>query len=175
VPLYDNLTGLANRQLLADRLSQALVQAHRSDSFVSVLFIDLDQFKPVNDTLGHGIGDELLQAVANRLESCVRRSDTVGRYGGDEFIISLVYMTEAANAAACAEKILSRINVPFEVQGHQLRISASIGIASSSNKSTDSAVIPQTVDITSYVSGEVWRGQQLLDLLSLAPYRLMRS
>jgi hypothetical protein len=77
---------------------------------------------------------------------------------------------QAANAAACAEKILSRINVPFEVQGHQLRISASIGIASSSNKSTDSAVIPQNVDITSYVSGEVWRGQQLLDLLSLASY-----
>jgi GGDEF domain-containing protein len=92
-----------------------------------------------------------------------------------KFADQAVYMTETANAAACAEKILSRINVPFEVQGHQLRISASIGIASSSNKSIDSAVIPQNVDITSYVSCEVWRGQQLPDLLSLAPYWLMRS
>jgi diguanylate cyclase (GGDEF)-like protein/PAS domain S-box-containing protein len=127
--LYDNLTGLPNRSLLGDRLDQAVERTHRTGGTVALLFLDLDRFKPVNDSLGHAIGDQLLKLVANRLLMCVRSSDTVSRYGGDEFVIMLPDIAHPEDAAKCAQKVIAAINAPFEVDGHSLQIGASIGIA----------------------------------------------
>ena len=128
--LYDNLTGLPNRSLFADRLAQAVERTHRTGGAVALLFIDLDRFKPVNDSYGHAIGDQLLRQAANRLLTCVRSSDTVSRHGGDEFVIMLPDVAHPEDVEKCAQKILTAINAPFQVDGHHLQIGASIGIAS---------------------------------------------
>ena len=148
--LYDSLTGLPNRTLLADRLSHALDKAQRNRKVVSLLFIDLDRFKPVNDTLGHAIGDQLLQAVARRLQACVRCSDTVSRHGGDEFVIILAELADARHAARCAEEVILAIGAPFDIGQHQLRISASIGIAGSVHGSTGAAALLKNADTAMY-------------------------
>jgi diguanylate cyclase (GGDEF)-like protein/PAS domain S-box-containing protein len=127
--LHDPLTDLPNRTLLADRVEQALALAHRHRTPVAVLFIDLDHFKSVNDTLGHDVGDALLCEVSQRLLHCVRGSDTVSRIGGDEFVVLLAGASEPEDAAACAEKLLRALNMPYDVSGHRLDITASIGIA----------------------------------------------
>ncbi|WP_298013017.1 diguanylate cyclase [uncultured Castellaniella sp.] len=126
---YDQLTGLPNRGLLYDRLRTALAMARRERERLSVLYIDLDRFKPVNDTLGHSVGDLLLQEVANRLMQCVRESDTVARIGGDEFVVLLQRAPEAGQAAAIAAKIHEAMSRPFILDGHTLSIAPSIGIA----------------------------------------------
>jgi diguanylate cyclase (GGDEF)-like protein/PAS domain S-box-containing protein len=126
---HDPLTGLPNRTLLQDRLSQALIKGNRNESLVAVLFIDLDKFKPINDTLGHRMGDLLLQAVAERLKGCVREEDTVARLGGDEFTIVLEDLYVAEDAAKVAQKIISTLFQPFVIEGHKLNIGASIGIS----------------------------------------------
>ena len=126
---YDPLTDLPNRALLADRLATALAQARRRDEVVSVLFVDLDDFKAINDTLGHGVGDGVLKVVSQRIRDLLRDEDTVGRQGGDEFtVIARVANPQAAGVVA--GRILESISAALEVDGHQLRISASIGIAS---------------------------------------------
>ncbi len=126
---YDLLTGLPNRALLNDRLGQALVQAGRRQSMVGVLFIDLDRFKTVNDSLGHGVGDTLLEKVAQRLRDTVRAGDTVSRSGGDEFVVMLPDLREVREASAVAQKIMEAINRPFEVEAQELRVTPSIGIS----------------------------------------------
>lgn len=126
---YDTLTELPNRRLLADRLNQALAQAKRYRRSLAVMFLDLDRFKTVNDTLGHDAGDELLKQVASRLISCVRSGDTVSRQGGDEFVIILAEISQASDATVVAEKILDLLHRPFAVLGHTLEITVSIGIA----------------------------------------------
>ncbi len=123
--LYDPLTQLPNRKLFNDRLHHALAQAKRDKDRIAVMFIDLDKFKPVNDSFGHEIGDLLLVQVAERLIECVRESDTVARLGGDEFVVLLA----GGGEAVVAEKILDAMASPFHVAGHQLHISSSIGIA----------------------------------------------
>lgn len=126
---YDQLTGLPNRGLLYDRLKSALSIAHRERVQMSVLYLDLDKFKHVNDTLGHGVGDLLLQAVARRLEQCMRKSDTVARIGGDEFVVLLRSIREPAQATRVAEKIRCALCLPFTLGDHDLLIVPSIGIA----------------------------------------------
>lgn len=130
---YDPLTGLPNRRLLLDRLKQALASSTRSQRYGALLFIDLDNFKVLNDTLGHHIGDLLLQQVARRLVTCVREGDTVARLGGDEFVLMLEDLSENPQEAATqtetvGEKILATLNQPYQLDGHQCHSTPSIGI-----------------------------------------------
>jgi diguanylate cyclase (GGDEF)-like protein len=126
---HDALTGLPNRTLLADRVGQAIARAHRRGGKLAVLFLDLDRFKNVNDSLGHAIGDLLLTAVATRIQTCLREEDTAARLGGDEFIISLPDVADAAEAASVAGRILAELARPFAIGEHQLHADGSIGIA----------------------------------------------
>ena len=126
--LHDGLTDLPNRVLLRDRLEQALAAAQPGES-VSVLYLDLDRFKQVNDTLGHAAGDALLIAVAARIRSCVRKTDTVARIGGDEFIVVQVSTDPLNEAALLAERFVETISAPYEILGHQVHVGVSIGIA----------------------------------------------
>jgi diguanylate cyclase (GGDEF)-like protein/PAS domain S-box-containing protein len=126
---FDTLTGLPNRRMLLDRLDQALSQAKRHERALAVMFLDLDNFKKINDTLGHDAGDELLKEVAVRLKTCVRSGDTVARQGGDEFIIVLAEITEPGDAARVAEKILVVLAAPVLVAEQALQATTSIGIA----------------------------------------------
>jgi diguanylate cyclase (GGDEF)-like protein/PAS domain S-box-containing protein len=148
--LYDNLTGLPNRTLLVDRLIQAIERAYRNGGSVVLMFLDLDCFKPVNDSQGHAIGDELLRAVASRLLSCVRHSDTVSRYGGDEFVILLADVADADDAARCGDKIIALINEPFDLGGHSLRVGASIGVASYPQHAREAGLLIKYADIAMY-------------------------
>ncbi|HTH44259.1 MAG TPA: EAL domain-containing protein [Oxalicibacterium sp.] len=125
----DALTGLANRNLLRDRLGQAVSFAYRYGHPIWVMFVDLDRFKFVNDTLGHQAGDTLLKAVAARLESCVRETDTVSRVGGDEFVLVLTERTEAGLTTGIAQRIMDAIAKPLDIHGHEFFISCSIGVA----------------------------------------------
>lgn len=126
---HDPLTRLPNRTLFQERLSRALTRANRNQSMVALLFIDLDFFKQVNDTLGHLAGDILLQQVADRLASCVRQGDTVARLAGDEFTVILEDISEPRDGAVVAHKILGLLAEPFDLQGNEARISSSIGVA----------------------------------------------
>ena len=125
---HDALTDLPNRLLMFDRLEIAIASARRHDTRIAVLFIDLDSFKQINDTLGHPVGDEVLKLVARRLQGAVRDSDTVSRHGGEEFLVLLPDVSQAADAAVIAEKLLAAISAPCQVAGHRLELSASIGI-----------------------------------------------
>ena len=126
---HDFLTGLPNRLLLTERLSQAIGQAQRHQRQVGVLFLDVDYFKNVNDSLGHEIGDRLLQSVAGRLLSCVRSTDTVCRLGGDEFVILLAEIQQQQDAAQVAEKLLAALVVAHRIDEHDIHVSLSIGIS----------------------------------------------
>jgi diguanylate cyclase (GGDEF)-like protein/PAS domain S-box-containing protein len=125
---YDQLTGLANRVLFAEHLSQAMRQAHRNGKRMVLLLIDLDRLKRINDTLGHMLGDKLLQDTALRLKGCVRDNDTVARLGGDEFTIVLPEITQVQDAAIVAGKVVTSLSQPFRLEGREVFISASIGI-----------------------------------------------
>lgn len=111
--LYDSLTGLPNRMLLDDRMAQAASCAERGRKSFALMFVDLDRFKPVNDSFGHRVGDELLKAVAQRLAGCVRKSDTVARTGGDEFVVVLSEIGDPKDAATVSGKILLELSRPF--------------------------------------------------------------
>ncbi|MFA5916564.1 MAG: diguanylate cyclase, partial [Burkholderiales bacterium] len=126
---HDGLTGLPNRTLLHDRLQQALAQAQRGRHRVAVMFLDLDRFKSINDTLGHAVGDELLKQVAHRLSSVVRAVDTVSRLGGDEFVIVLHEMLSPDDVVQVAEKIVHALETVVTIDSHQLRVTSSIGIS----------------------------------------------
>ncbi|MDE2584825.1 MAG: PAS domain S-box protein, partial [Betaproteobacteria bacterium] len=147
---YDPLTQLPNRTLFLDRLSQALVQAHRRDSRVGVLFIDLDKFKPVNDTYGHQVGDELLRQVAHRIRSNTRDEDTVARLGGDEFVVLLPTIQGEADCLKVADKILESLIYPFRLGEVIAEISASIGIALSPQDGTSAEVLVKKADAAMY-------------------------
>ncbi|MBP0594737.1 EAL domain-containing protein [Paraburkholderia sp. LEh10] len=128
---YDSLTGLPNRALLLDRIGQAAVRARRRNAMVGLIFVDLDHFKRVNDSLGHHAGDRLLIAASERLQQCLRPTDTVARLGGDEFVMLLEHLgSEAVNEGiAVAERILEQLNQPFDLDGKQYRVGASLGLA----------------------------------------------
>src|SRR5207302_2502926 len=125
---FDALTGLPNRNLFQDRLTQAMALAKRNDWPMAVLYIDLDRFKLVNDTLGHGAGDKLLKEAAGRLRSCIRASDTVGRLGGDEFAAILSELAKPGDAGLVAQKIVDAFKRPFDLEGKETYVSASVGV-----------------------------------------------
>ena len=154
---HDGLTGLPNRVLLLDRIKQALAHDVRYDTHAAVLFIDLDQFKIINDSLGHDIGDLLLIEVATRLLSCVRDEDTVARQGGDEFIILLPDIPEADHADIVGSTILESIIQPYNVRGHELHISASIGISVFPEDSRDVNTLMKNSDTAMYRAKESGR------------------
>ena len=150
--LHDNLTGLPNRALFNDRLEAAVLRSRRSGSCSAVLFIDLDRFKPVNDSLGHAVGDQLLIAVAQRLLAGTRSSDTVCRYGGDEFVILLAEIAHPEDASLYASKLKAAFSTPFEVCGHQLLVTASIGIACFPESTSNANELVQCADTAMYES-----------------------
>lgn len=147
---HDGLTGLPNRALLHDRLGQALEQAQRDKKRSAVMFIDLDRFKSINDTLGHAVGDELLQAVAQRLKSVVRAVDTVSRFGGDEFVIVLHEIASPDDAVLVAEKILAVLSPPVCLAGSVIRITPSIGIAVYPDDGMDAVMLMKNADTAMY-------------------------
>jgi diguanylate cyclase (GGDEF)-like protein/PAS domain S-box-containing protein len=147
---HDSLTDLPNRLLLNDLFTQALMTAKRHDTVLAVLYLDLDRFKHINDSLGHAAGDRLLQAVALRLNECVRASDTVCRLGGDEFVIVLSEVAHAEDAAVCAEKILANLRVPSVIDGQEIYISSSIGIAIFPGDGTEVEVLLKNADSAMY-------------------------
>ncbi len=147
---HDFLTGLPNRMLLTERLSQAIGLAHRHHKQVALLFLDLDYFKHINDSLGHAIGDQLLQSVAHRLTACVRSTDTVCRQGGDEFVILLAEIEEPEAAAVVAEKLLAALGVPQHIGGHELHVTLSIGISIYPDDGSDVDTVIQNADTAMY-------------------------
>jgi diguanylate cyclase (GGDEF)-like protein/PAS domain S-box-containing protein len=147
---HDSLTELPNRTLLNDRLSHAITVARRHQAGLAVLYLDLDRFKNINDSLGHLVGDHLLKSVALRLSGCVRESDTVGRLGGDEFVIVLSEMTRAQDAAVCAEKLLQAVRVPHVMDSHELHVTASIGVSVYPEDGGDIETLLQNADSAMY-------------------------
>lgn len=147
---HDLLTHLPNRALLKDRLELAITQGSRNKARLAVMFLDLDRFKVVNDTLGHSMGDRLLKAVANRLQSCLRRGDTLSRFGGDEFTLLLPEIRTRDDVVVIAGKILDRLNSPFVIDGHELFVGASIGIAMYPEGGSTAEALIQNADIAMY-------------------------
>lgn len=150
----DLLTGLPNRILMLDRLEHAIDTALRHGTRLAVLFIDLDHFKPVNDTLGHAAGDEVLQIVAHRLEATVRGSDSVSRHGGDEFLVLLGDIAHTSDAARIAAKMLTALAANSPVDGHAVMLSASIGIAVYPQDGTDAEALISCADAAMYSAKE---------------------
>jgi len=146
----DPLSGLPNRLLLNDRLQHALAMARRREDCVGVMFIDLDRFKHVNDSLGHEVGDDLLRAVADRFSSCLRESDTLARLGGDEFVVVLDPLSSADDARMVADKILRCLSDPFSVGPHTLVTSASIGVSVFPTDADDAATLMRHADTAMY-------------------------
>lgn len=147
---HDALTGLPNRLLLTDRLSQSIVRAERHPALQAVIFIDLDHFKQINDSLGHTAGDELLKAVASRLLTCVRHEDTVARLGGDEFILLLEQLKDINAVTRLAEEILATFVTPFEVDGRSFSVSASVGISLYPNDGDNPETLLRNADAAMY-------------------------
>jgi diguanylate cyclase (GGDEF)-like protein/PAS domain S-box-containing protein len=155
---HDVVTNLPNRLLLNDRITQSIALAHRQNRPIAVLFLDLDNFKNINDSLGHAAGDELLQSVSKRLISCVRASDTVSRQGGDEFAILLPEITHAQDAATCAGKIILALHAPHSVGTRTLHIGASIGISLYPKDGEDAGSLIKSADTAMYHAKERGRG-----------------
>jgi diguanylate cyclase (GGDEF)-like protein/PAS domain S-box-containing protein len=147
---HDFLTGLPNRMLLNDRVTQAIVMAQRHEQQVAVLFLDLDGFKNINDSLGHMIGDKLLQSVTKRLMNCARASDTVSRQGGDEFVVLLSEVAHAKDAAIAAMRILDAVAEPHSVDNHDLHITTSVGISVYPEDGLDANTLIQNADTAMY-------------------------
>jgi diguanylate cyclase (GGDEF)-like protein/PAS domain S-box-containing protein len=150
----DPLTELPNRVLLADRLAQGIAAAQRNQRSIALLFIDLDRFKNINDSLGHEVGDLVLKGAAARLVACVRQGDTLARIGGDEFVMVLEGLRHAEDAAQVAAKILSALSQPFEVAGHSLITSCSIGISIFPDDAPDERTLMKNADIAMYHAKE---------------------
>lgn len=154
---HDTLTGLPNRRLLEDRLEQALVRAKRQHLLVAILFVDLDRFKLVNDTLGHRVGDLLLQAVATRLRELLREGDTVSRVGGDEFVLVLPDMHSTEAAGDIAQKLLDALAQPYPIDGHDLLATPSIGISIFPKDGTDVDTLISRADTAMYHAKQMGR------------------
>ncbi len=151
---YDTLTNLANRTLFHERLLHAIDHAQRRNSCAALMYLDLDQFKRVNDTLGHEAGDKLLREVATRLKECVRKEDTVGRNGGDEFTVLLYDIKTPNDAGNVAEKILQRLRMPIDLNGHPLVVTTSIGITIIPNDGTVPNELMKNADLAMYRAKE---------------------
>lgn len=163
---HDPLTDLPNRALFSNRVQQAIADASRDRTRLAVFFVDLDHFKSVNDSLGHSVGDLLLQAAAQRLQACVRKSDTVARMGGDEFVVVMPGIEDSHFALALAEKIRLALCEPFDLNGHQCAIvSSSIGVAIYPEHGTDELELARNADNAMYQAKAKGRnGVQLFQL-----------
>lgn len=149
---HDALTGLANRALFQDRLQGIMARVRREHARFALLYIDLDNFKDVNDEYGHGVGDQLLQEVARRLRGCIRESDTIARFGGDEFVVLLDSIVLPNHALHVARKINAALTVPFDLQGQQLPIKPSIGVAVYPENGDNEAELLRYADEAMYAS-----------------------
>jgi len=159
---HDPLTGLPNRRLLYDRLEQALARAHRADEMAAVLLVDLDSFKPVNDTHGHKAGDDVLRITADRLKGCLRSIDTVARFGGDEFVVLLDGLTSPEDVAAVAAKIIDAVGRPISPPwsaAPDVRIGCSIGVAIYPQDGTDPDLLIRLADAAMYRAKQSGRGR----------------
>jgi len=166
---HDILTGLPNRMLFTDRLVLAIAQAKRHQRIMAVMMLDLDGFKTVNDTHGHHIGDQLLQSVGERLTRTLREGDTLARMGGDEFMVLLPVIKEAANSSQIADKILSAFRQPFFCEGNKLFTSASIGIAVYPADGDDMDTLTKNADTAMYQAKSTGRNQYCLYGSAAAP------
>ncbi len=163
---HDPLTKLPNRALFSDRLQQELAHAKRQNGRFALIFLDLDHFKPINDNCGHAVGDQLLQQMAQRLRAAVRASDTVGRIGGDEFVVLMAELGDTDDALNLAEKIGSAARQPFSINGTQLRISCSLGIAIYPADGNDEITLTKRADEAMYRAKDKGRdGIELADPL----------
>lgn len=151
---HDALTGLPNRALFDDRLRQAVSQARRDQTRLALLFVDLDEFKVVNDTCGHHMGDLLLTAAAKRMQACVRHADTVGRLGGDEFVVLLTHVDQEQDALLVAEKICNALCLPFDLDDRHLLVASSIGVAIYPDHGRDEATLSKSADAAMYLAKE---------------------
>src|SRR5436309_12057425 len=154
---HDALTGLPNRLLFRDRIDIALAHAKRHRTAAAVMFLDLDQFKLVNDSLGHTVGDALLQEVATRLVLSIRADDTVARMGGDEFTVLLTDVKDSGSSAVVAQKLLDSISQPMVIEGHELYVTTSIGIARSPEDGLDAETLLKRADGAMYRAKEAGR------------------
>jgi diguanylate cyclase (GGDEF)-like protein/PAS domain S-box-containing protein len=169
---HDLLTKLPNRALLRDRLSLAISQAKRDDDMLAVMFLDLDRFKNINDTLGHIVGDELLQQVSARLKSCIREGDTLARFGGDEFTLLLPKISKVnEDISRVAEKIINELKAPFHIDGNELYVSTSIGISIYPRDGTNIDSLIKYADIAMYhVKDQGKNGYQFYNNEMTTPY-----
>ncbi|CAA7612987.1 PAS-domain containing protein [Magnetospirillum sp. SS-4] len=156
---FDSLTGLANRHSLESRLEQSLADSRRHETRLAVLFLDLDRFKSVNDTLGHAVGDELLIEVSRRLQSCVRESDIVARLGGDEFVVVVSDFGDPADVVVILDKIIAQVGAPVVVGPHRLTTSTSIGIGVFPDDGGDRATLMKNADVAMYHAKTAGRGR----------------
>jgi diguanylate cyclase (GGDEF)-like protein len=148
--LNDPLTGLANRRLLDDRMAVALVHAQRNKSAMAVIYLDLDGFKEINDSLGHGVGDVLLKMVAKRLQTTVREEDTVARLGGDEFAIALWHVSGPEYAASAAERAIAAVSQPYEIEDQTVNITISAGVSIYPENGEDAVTLMKNADLALY-------------------------
>lgn len=153
---YDSLTGLPNRTMLYDRIEQGIAHVDRNHTELALLFLDLDRFKTVNDSLGHGVGDRLLAAAAERIKKALRGHDTVSRQGGDEFLVALLDVDEESSSRV-ASKIMQLVSEPFIIEGHELRITPSIGIALYPRDGQDAEMLIRNADAAMYYAKEKGR------------------
>ena len=156
---HDDLTGLPNRILLNDRINTELAHARRQKSMMALLFLDLDRFKLINDSLGHAIGDQLLRVISRRLKNCVRDEDTIARLGGDEFMILLPRITSSSDAGRVGRKITEALVEPVSCNGHEIHITTSIGISIYPFDSTDVETLIKNADISMYRAKELGRNK----------------
>jgi diguanylate cyclase (GGDEF)-like protein len=154
---HDFMTDLPNRSLLNDRITQAISFARRYRKQLAVMFVDLDLFKRINDSLGHAVGDRLLQEVAGRIVACVRRSDTVARHGGDEFVVLLSQVGHAEDAVFIARKILSSLSTGYLIDKKHLQINASIGVSTYPDDGHDAETLINRADTAMYEAKKLGR------------------
>jgi diguanylate cyclase (GGDEF)-like protein/PAS domain S-box-containing protein len=154
---FDVLTGLPNRRLFTDRLQVAIANAHRHGTQLAIMFLDLDLFKRINDSLGHGVGDQVLVETANRLGLCIREGDTVARLGGDEFVVLLPEIGHVEDAAKLAERVIAHVKQPFQVFEHELYVTTSIGIAVYPEDGTTAETLLKNADTAMYRAKDLGR------------------
>lgn len=148
--LHDALTGLPNRRLLMDRLTLAIVHAHRNNLTMAVMYLDLDGFKQINDTLGHDVGDTLLSMVATRMVAAVRQEDTVARLGGDEFVIVLRELTHAESVDLLVSKVIQDVSQPYSIQGNNVNMTVSVGVGIYPAHGEDAESLMKSADLAMY-------------------------
>ena len=166
---HDLLTGLPNRALLTDRLVQSILLAKRHGKKLALMFLDIDHFKDINDSLGHEVGDQLLQSVANRLQASVRNSDTVSRYGGDEFVVLLPEVEDVQSAALAAEKLIHSVGELHSIFGQELRVTLSIGVSMYPDDGADADVLMRNADIAMYQAKKSGRNNYEIFTPSMNP------